>query len=111
ERAGDTDTVVWKVDEGSVRDDAVRSRIEPALREISGMEGVGDVTGPYEEQGRTQIARDGRIAYAQVTFTEQADALPKDLVQDVVDTARGARSEERRVGKGCRAGCGRCEQR
>src|SRR5690606_33729076 len=33
ERAGDTDSVVWKVDEGSVRDDAVRSRIEPALRE------------------------------------------------------------------------------
>lgn len=29
--AGDTDTVVWKVDEGSVRDQAVRSRIQPAL--------------------------------------------------------------------------------
>src|SRR5690606_24451460 len=59
ERAGDTDTVVWKVDEGSVRDDAVRSRIEPALREISGMEGVGAVTGATAAQGRTQIAGDG----------------------------------------------------
>lgn len=103
ERAGDTDTVVWKVDEGSVRDDAVRSRIEPALREISGMKGVGDVTGPYQEQGRTQIARDGRIAYAQVTFTEQADALPKDLVQDVVDTARGAAGDGLRVEVGGQA--------
>ena len=34
ERAGDTDTVVWKVEQDSVRDASVRSRIEPALKEI-----------------------------------------------------------------------------
>ncbi len=90
ERAGDTDTVVWKVDEGSVRDDSVRSRIEPALREIGGMKGVGEVTDPYGAQGAAQISKDGRIAYAQVTFAEQANAVPKDLVQDVVDTAQKA---------------------
>ncbi len=90
ERAGDTDTVVWKVDEGSVRDDSVRSRIEPALREIGAMKGVGEVTDPYGAQGAAQISKDGRIAYAQVTFAEQANAVPKDLVQDVVDTAEKA---------------------
>ncbi|MFH8804409.1 MMPL family transporter [Streptomyces sp. NPDC017936] len=90
-RAGDTDTVVWKVDEGSVRDQDVRSRIQPALDEIAGMEGVGSVTGPYAGPGgAAQISRDGRIAYAQVTFTDQANAVPKELVQDVVDTAQGA---------------------
>ncbi|WP_432057689.1 MMPL family transporter [Streptomyces sp. bgisy022] len=103
DRAGGTDTVVWKVDEGSVRDDAVRSRIEPALREISAMEGVGDVTGPYEQRGETQIGQDGRIAYAQVTFTEQADALPLDLVHDVVDTARGAAGDGLQVEVGGQA--------
>jgi RND superfamily putative drug exporter len=90
ERAGDTDTVVWKVEEGSVRDDSVRSRIEPALREIGAMKGVGEVTDPYGAQGAAQISEDGRIAYAQVTFAEQANAVPKDLVQDVVDTAQDA---------------------
>ncbi|MCX4698406.1 MMPL family transporter [Streptomyces sp. NBC_01373] len=90
ERAGDTDTVVWKVDEGSVRDDSVRSRMEPALREIRGMEGVGEVTDPYGERGAAQISEDGRIAYAQVTFAAQADAVPKDLVEGVVDTAQDA---------------------
>ncbi|MFD3620259.1 MMPL family transporter [Streptomyces sp. NPDC058676] len=90
ERAGDTDTVVWKVDEGSVRDGSVRSRIEPALKEIGAMKGVGEVTDPYGAQGAAQISKDGRIAYAQVTFAEQANAVPKDLVQDVVDTAREA---------------------
>lgn len=90
ERAGDTDTVVWKVDDGSVRDESVRSRIEPALAEIGRMQGVGEVTGPYVAQGAAQISRDGRIAYAQITFTEQANAVPMQLIEDVVDTARAA---------------------
>lgn len=90
ERAGDTDTVVWKVEEGTVRDESVRSRIEPALKEIGAMKGVGEVTDPYGAQGAAQISKDGRIAYAQVTFAAQADAVPKDLVQNVVDTAQDA---------------------
>ncbi|MFC5215307.1 MMPL family transporter [Streptomyces coerulescens] len=90
ERAGDTDTVVWKVDEGSVRDESVRSRIEPALEEIGRMKGVGEVTDPYAAQGAAQISRDGRIAYAQVTFKEQANAVPKELIEDVVDKAQAA---------------------
>ncbi|MFC9290848.1 MMPL family transporter, partial [Streptomyces sp. NPDC057052] len=93
-RAGDTDTVVWKVDEGSVRDAGVRARIQPALEEIAGMKGVGGVTGPYAgAEGAAQVSRDGRIAYAQVTFTDQANAVPKELVQAVVDTARDARRD------------------
>ncbi|MFI5962755.1 MMPL family transporter [Streptomyces asoensis] len=89
--AGDTDTVVWKVDEGSVRDEAVRSRIQPALDEIAKMKGVGGVAGPYAGGGdAARISGDGRIAYAQITFTEQANAVPKELVQDVVDTAHAA---------------------
>ncbi|MFE6159182.1 MMPL family transporter [Streptomyces sp. NPDC056486] len=100
ERSGDTDTVVWRVgagasasDEGaSVRDQDVRSRIEPALKEIAGMKGVGEVSGPYASKaaGAAQISENGRIAYAQVTFTEQANVVPKGLVQDVVDTAQNA---------------------
>ncbi|MFJ2257625.1 MMPL family transporter [Streptomyces sp. NPDC087844] len=90
ERSGDTDTVVWKVDEGTARDASVRSRIEPALEEIGRMKGVGEVSSPYAAQGASQISENGRIAYAQVTFTEQANGVPKALVEDVVDTARDA---------------------
>ncbi|MGW2641372.1 MMPL family transporter [Streptomyces sp. NPDC001348] len=92
--AGDTDTVVWKADGGSVRDAAVKSRIQPALEKIAKMKGVGEVAGPYSgDRGAAQISRDGRIAYARITFAEQANAVPKDLVQDVVDTAQGAKSK------------------
>ncbi|WP_105973601.1 MMPL family transporter [Streptomyces geranii] len=92
--AGDTDTVVWKVDEGSVRDESVRSRIEPKLAEIAKMPGVGEVTSPYAADaagaGAAQISENGRIAYAQITFTEQANGVPKATVEDVVDTAKAA---------------------
>ncbi|MCQ4209841.1 MMPL family transporter [Streptomyces longispororuber] len=89
ESAGDTDTIVWKTGEGSVRDAAVRSRIEPALKDITALKGVGEVTGPYGK-APGQISRDGTIAFAQVTFTEQANEVPKELVQDVVDRAQAA---------------------
>ncbi|MFJ3665440.1 MMPL family transporter [Streptomyces sp. NPDC090106] len=102
--AGDTDTVVWKVDEGSVRDASVRSRIEPALEEIGAMKGVGEVTSPYaEDGGAAQISGNGRIAYAQITFAEQANAVPKELVQDVVDTARAAAGDGLQVELGGQA--------
>ncbi|MES5816529.1 MMPL family transporter [Streptomyces sp. RG80] len=102
--AGDTDTVVWKVDEGSVRDESVRSRIEPALKEIGAMKGVGEVTSPYTGAGgAAQISENGRIAYAQVTFVEQANAVPKELVEDVVDTAQAAERDGLQVELGGQA--------
>ncbi|MFF3453081.1 MMPL family transporter [Streptomyces sp. NPDC002730] len=104
ERSGDTDTVVWRVSEGSVRDGSVRERIEPALKEIAGMKGVGEVASPYVgAAGAAQISKDGRIAYAQVTFAEQANGVPKELVQDVVDTAQDAERGGLRVELGGQA--------
>ncbi|MCX4818881.1 MMPL family transporter [Streptomyces sp. NBC_01142] len=90
EQSGDTDTVVWRVSEGSARDAAVRERLEPVLKEIAGMKGVGEVASPYSAAGAAQISKDGRIAYARVTFVEQANAVPKKLVEDVVETAQSA---------------------
>ncbi|MET9493241.1 MMPL family transporter [Streptomyces sp. NPDC006552] len=102
ERSGDTDTIVWKTGEGSVRDRAVRTRIEPALRDIAAMKGVGEVAGPY---GKTpgRISADGTIAYAQVTFVEQANEVPTELVQDVVDRARAAARDGLQVEAGGQA--------
>ncbi|MBA2948931.1 MMPL family transporter [Streptomyces himalayensis] len=105
ESAGDTDTVVWKVDDGSVREESVRSRIEPALEDIAAMKGVGEVRSPYAEgpAGAAQISENGRIAYAQVTFTEQANSVPKGLVEDVVDTAQDAERDGLQVELGGQA--------
>ncbi|WP_181785939.1 MMPL family transporter [Streptomyces phytophilus] len=89
--SGDTDSVVWRAPEGaSVRDPAIRERMTDALAGIADIPQVGQVTGPYAPEGAAQISRDGRIAYAQVTFTEQAMNLEKENVEEVVDTARAA---------------------
>ncbi|UUU28181.1 MMPL family transporter [Streptomyces sp. DSM 40750] len=107
ERAGDTDTVVWKVDGGSVQDGSVRSRIEPALQEIGRMTGVGEVTSPYGDgnpaRGGAGVSRDGTIAYAQVTFTEQANSVPKELIDDVIETAQAAERDGLQVELGGQA--------
>ncbi|NEA62362.1 MMPL family transporter [Streptomyces sp. SID12488] len=103
--SGDTDTVVWKVDDGTVRDESVRSRIEPKLAEIAKMAGVGEVTSPYaaDGAGAAQISENGRIAYAQITFTEQANGVPKATVEDVVETAQAAERDGLQVELGGQA--------
>ncbi|GAA3868402.1 MMPL family transporter [Streptomyces lacrimifluminis] len=101
--SGDTDTVVWKVDDGTVRDESVRSRIEPELAEIAKMAGVGEVTSPYASGGAAQISENGRIAYAQITFTEQANGVPKATIEDVVGTAQAAERDGLQVELGGQA--------
>ncbi|WP_407560687.1 MMPL family transporter [Streptomyces sp. 184] len=91
ETSGDTDSVVWRAPEGaSVRDPQIRERMTEALAGIADVPQVGQVAGPYAPEGGRQISGDGRIAYAQVTFTEQARNLEKENIEEVIDTARAA---------------------
>ncbi|KAB1142363.1 MMPL family transporter [Streptomyces luteolifulvus] len=97
ESAGDMDTVVWRVDEGTVRDAAVRERMSASLERIDRLDTVGSVTSPYSRAGATQISRDGRTAYARITYHKTADELSTDEADSVVDTATEARTEGLRV--------------
>jgi RND superfamily putative drug exporter len=93
ERSGETDTVVWHVDSGSVRDDSVRQRIEPALAKIATQKDVGTVVSPYTSEGAAQISRDGRTAYANVTYTLLGNALTNDHAHRLIDTAHEATTD------------------
>ncbi|MER5495141.1 MMPL family transporter [Streptomyces sp. NPDC002490] len=103
--AGDPGTVVWQVTEGSVHDPEVRERITPVLREIAGLDGIGAVGSPYgaDPGAAARVSEDGRTAFAEVFFTEQANAVPVDLARDVVDTARAAADDGLRVEVGGQA--------
>ncbi|MFI1333408.1 MMPL family transporter [Streptomyces sp. NPDC020845] len=104
QRAGDTDSVVWEVDQGkSVKDPAVRERMSAALTDIGKLPEVGTVVSPYEPEGARQISENGRIAYAEVTFTKQAFELRKENIQKVVDRAEEARTAGLRVELGGQA--------
>ena len=90
-QSGDSDTIVWRVRTGTVRDPAVVARMSGVLSRISKFPEVAAVTGPYGPGGAAQISHDGRIAYATVGFTRQAGNLAGADIKRVIDAADAAR--------------------
>ncbi|WP_328942398.1 MMPL family transporter [Streptomyces sp. NBC_00250] len=89
---GDSDTIVWHTDKGSVRADAVERRMTAMLDKVAELPGIASVTSPYgDTQG--QVSEDGHTAYATVTFREQADDIPEAQALALVDTAKAAAND------------------
>jgi RND superfamily putative drug exporter len=91
-QAGDSDTIVWQVSDGTVRDATVTTRISTVLKQIATMPEVAAVVSPYGPQGAAQISWDGRTAYATVDFAKQANNLAKADITRVIDAAKAARA-------------------
>jgi len=91
-QAGDSDTIVWQVSHGTVRDPVVRARMSAMLARVASVPEVAAVTSPYTPGGAAQISRDGHTAYATVNFTKAAGNLDKADVNQVVSTADAARA-------------------
>ncbi|MFC8665253.1 MMPL family transporter [Streptomyces sp. NPDC057199] len=90
--AGDSGQVVWRADDASVRDAAVKQRMNRALEEIARADGVVSVAGPYTPQGAAQVSKDGHTAYATVVFGKSGADLDKADVDRVKDIATAART-------------------
>jgi putative drug exporter of the RND superfamily len=95
-QSGDVDQIVFRARQGRITDPAVRARAEQALTRVSRLPQVSGVTGPYAA-GTAQISKDGRIAFATVTFSKEAPALSKATVERVISTATDARSADLEV--------------
>ncbi|MGW5778230.1 MMPL family transporter [Streptomyces sp. NPDC003863] len=93
---GDSDTIVWHTDRGSVRADAVEERIGGMLDEVAELPGIAAVTSPYDD-ARGQISEDGHTAYATVTFDAQSDDIPEAQAKALVDTAKAAATDDLQV--------------
>ncbi|MEU7035292.1 MMPL family transporter [Streptomyces sp. NPDC046237] len=96
---GDSNTIVWHTDQGSVRATGVEQRMTEMLDEVADLPGIASVTSPYDDgpAAQAQISEDGRTAYAPVIFHEQADDIPKSQAQALVDTARGVAGDHLQV--------------
>ncbi|MGV9451473.1 MMPL family transporter [Streptomyces sp. NPDC003635] len=94
---GDSDTVVWHTDSGTVRAADVQQTMTRTLEEIAELPGVASVTGPYDGHGASQVSEDGRTAYATVTFDDSAENIDRAEAQAVVDTAKEAEADGLRV--------------
>ncbi|WP_426366298.1 MMPL family transporter [Streptomyces sp. E-08] len=93
---GDSDTIVWHTDRGSVRADAVEQRTTAMLDKVADLPGIAAVTSPYGDT-RGQVSEDGHTAYATVTFDAQADDIPEAQARALVDTAKAAATDDLRV--------------
>ena len=91
-QAGDSDTIVWQVSDGTVRDATVTTRMSTVLKQIATLPEVAAVVSPYGPHGAAQISWDGRTAYATVDFAKQANNLAKADITRVIDAAKAARA-------------------
>ena len=85
-RAGDTADIVFSSKAG-VTSGPVRSAMESLFAQVSPgkVDHVAALDSPYEGVGR--VSADGTIAYATVTFDEQAGDLPAKAAQPLIDAA------------------------
>src|SRR5690242_13374777 len=91
-QAGDSDTIVWQVSRGTVRDATVATQMSGVMKQIAAMPEVAAVVSPYGPHGAAQISRDGRTAYATVDFAKQANDLAKADITRVIDAAKAVRA-------------------
>jgi RND superfamily putative drug exporter len=91
-QAGDSDQIVFHVTSGVLTAPAVRARMEPMLASVARLGHVTSVVSPFTPAGRGQISRDGRTAFATVSFDRSDAALPKSAIKQVIATAEMARS-------------------
>ena len=66
----------------------MRSKIEAALAQVATVPGVTGVTSPYSAAGAKQLSRDGRVAFATVTFAKDAHDISATQAQTFVNAAR-----------------------
>jgi putative drug exporter of the RND superfamily len=92
DQAGDSDTIVWQVSRGTVRDATVAARMSGVMKQIAAMPEVAAVVSPYGPHGAAQISRDGRTAYATVDFAKQANNLAKADITRVIDAVKAVRA-------------------
>ncbi len=93
---GVTDQLVYVGRNGTLRDGALRARIERTLEQVREVPIVVAVSEP-------ELARDGRIGVVSVTYTDEIDALEPEalrLVQNAAFAARGAGLQVEHGGQG-----------
>ncbi|MGW0665107.1 MMPL family transporter [Streptodolium elevatio] len=89
--AGDVDRIVIHSTSGALTDPATRDRVQPMLKQVAELPRVVSVTDPYANRDQA-ISKDGKTAFATVTFDATADELPKQAVSRVIETAQSARA-------------------
>ncbi len=93
--SGETDQLVIGVARGKVTDPAVRARAEALFAKVAALPEISSVSSPYTPATSNQIAPDGEVAFANVTFTNAANqnkitaAQARRLVNTITSASGG----------------------
>ncbi|MFP3987730.1 MMPL family transporter [Streptomyces sp. E11-3] len=90
---GDTGTIVWHTDQGTVRAADVQQTMSKTLDKVAELPGVASVTSPYGAAGESQISQDRHTAYAALTFDKPAHEVDPAHAEAVVETAKAAEAD------------------
>jgi len=89
--SGDVDQIVFTASgSAGVRNPAVVDRINSMLAREAKVPHVSNIVSPYGPQGATHVSKDGKVAFATVTFDRQAQNLSTTIAKDLVNTAKSA---------------------
>jgi RND superfamily putative drug exporter len=101
EQAGDSATIVWHTDRGTVNETAAKARITEMLATVATAKSVAAVKSPWDSDPKNpmvaavaaqQISPDGRTAFATVELTGLAQDLPADDIKNVMSLVQAARA-------------------
>jgi RND superfamily putative drug exporter len=74
--AGDTATIVFSVDDGTLRDGGRAQAIAGTVRAIGAQPHVSAATNPLAARAQGQVSRDGRIAFSTVQYNRPGIDIP-----------------------------------
>ncbi|WP_217208064.1 MMPL family transporter [Streptomyces sp. AC550_RSS872] len=92
DQAGDTVDIVLKDSRGIGQP---RAAVEKMLAKVEQLPGVAEVRSPYVDA--SAVSEDGTIGYATVTLDGKAEAVPKEDVAEIIDTAKATASGDLQV--------------
>ena len=93
--AGDTERIVFATKQGQIRQPAIRSAVQATLAKVARLPDVTGVSSPYT--GAKQVSRDGRVAFATVNFSKDANNISTAAAGNFVKTARAANGHDLQV--------------
>ncbi len=90
--SGETDQVVFATNTGKITDPAVRARANALFLKLKAIPHISVIASPYAPGNARQIAPNGRIAYANVTWDTQSNKIKKAQAKHFVSTVTSATS-------------------
>ncbi len=90
--SGSSNQIVIETRAGKVTDAGVSQRVKEMLAQVQAVPHVGAVASPYGPNAARQVSRDGSVAFATVTFDQEADKVPLADINRVVSIAESAAS-------------------